>query len=97
MKHLPYSITTAMGQKYRTSHGLTSCRRAYVIDCYDRQGNQHIVLTSRIRSHSSGSLTHPARNKPEPKEPERCGYCREPYEAVHYGTGWPQCGYCGGV
>ena len=56
MKHLPYKIVTATKRKYRTAHGLTSCRRMKQIDAYDGDGSQHSVFTADITSHSQGEL-----------------------------------------
>ena len=53
---LPYRITTTDRRRFRTSHGLTSCRRAAIIDAYDTAGNQHVIHTSDICKHSAGHL-----------------------------------------
>lgn len=56
MKHLPFWITTSTGEKYRTAHGLTSCRRSQVIDAYDRYGNHTRISVTSIAKHSAGKL-----------------------------------------
>lgn len=97
MKHLPHRVTTRTGQKYKTSHGLNSCRRSPVIDVYDRHGNQSRIFTASITKHSAGSLTDPAKNKPEPKPANPCLACGHDGPTVQYSNEWPQCGNCGAV
>lgn len=92
--NLPYRITTRTGNRYRTSHGLTSCRRAHIIDAYDRMGNQTIIYVEDIRKHSAGKLNRPAT---DPKPIEACGYCGHVGEPVQQVDEWPSCANCGGV
>lgn len=96
---LPYRITTRTGNRYRTSHGLTSCRRAHVIDAYDRLGNQTIIYVEDIRKHSAGKLNSPASDPKAEYRPlvESCGYCGHIGEPVQYVDEWPSCPNCGGV
>lgn len=54
--NLLFRITTTDRRRFRTSHGLISCRRSLVIDAYDKAGNQHFVYTSTIYKHSAGRL-----------------------------------------
>lgn len=56
MKHLPFWITTTQGYKYKTSHGLASCRRSNIIEVYDRHGSQTKITVSSIAKHSAGKI-----------------------------------------
>lgn len=96
---LPFRITTRTGNRYRTAHGLTSCRRALAIDAYDRLGNQTIIYVADIKKHSAGKLSQPASDPKSDRQlpVESCGYCGHVGPAVDLTDHWPFCANCGGI